>query len=105
MYGEKYGCSLCHAWGAGPIYLCGRYFLGVYPTAPGYASFEVAPQAGSYRRMSGKVPVNGGEVFVEYSVDNGVTCIRIRSDIEGGTLVFGGKRFDIPAGRECVFRF
>jgi len=105
MYGEKYGCSLCHAWGAGPIYLCGRYFLGVYPTAPGYASFEVAPQAGAYRRMSGKVPVNGGEVFVEYSVDNGVTCIRIRSDIEGGTLVFGGKRFDIPAGRECVFRF
>lgn len=29
MYGRKYGKSLCHAWGAAPLYLLGRYFLGV----------------------------------------------------------------------------
>ena len=27
MYGRKYGKSLCHAWGAAPLYLLGRYFL------------------------------------------------------------------------------
>lgn len=26
MYGDPYGKSLCHAWGASPIYLLGRYF-------------------------------------------------------------------------------
>ncbi|PQC20855.1 hypothetical protein CUN37_12715 [Enterococcus faecium] len=36
MYGDPYGKSLCHAWGASPIYLLGRYFIGLYPTKPGY---------------------------------------------------------------------
>ena len=29
MYSIKYGRSLCHAWGAAPIYLIGRYILGI----------------------------------------------------------------------------
>ena len=29
MYGRPYGKSLCHAWGASPIYLLGKYYLGV----------------------------------------------------------------------------
>ena len=37
MYGEKYGCSLCHAWGAGPIALLGSYCVGVKPTDIAYA--------------------------------------------------------------------
>lgn len=32
MYGNKYGKSLCHAWGVSPIYLLGKYYLGVTPT-------------------------------------------------------------------------
>ena len=31
MYGSRFACSLCHAWGAGPIYLLGRYYLGRAP--------------------------------------------------------------------------
>ncbi len=34
MYGRKFGKSLCHAWGASPIYLLGKYYLGVSPTSP-----------------------------------------------------------------------
>ena len=30
MYLDKYLKSLCHAWGAVPIYLLGRYCLGVH---------------------------------------------------------------------------
>ena len=41
MYGGKYLKSLCHAWGASPIYLLGRYFLGVVEVKPGYSAFEV----------------------------------------------------------------
>ena len=27
MYGREFGKSLCHAWGASPIYLLGKYYL------------------------------------------------------------------------------
>jgi hypothetical protein len=48
MYGRPYGKSLCHAWGASPLYLIGRYFLGVEPVKPGYEEYVVRPQlAGS----------------------------------------------------------
>ena len=40
MYGDKYGKSLCHAWGASPIYLIGRYCMGVRPTSAAYDTFE-----------------------------------------------------------------
>lgn len=29
MYGRKYGKSLCHAWGATPLYIIGRYIVGL----------------------------------------------------------------------------
>ena len=31
MYGRKYGKSLCHAWGASPLYLIGKYIVGLTP--------------------------------------------------------------------------
>ena len=33
MYGNRYGKSLCHAWGASPVYLLGKYYLGIPPKA------------------------------------------------------------------------
>ena len=35
MYGRPYGKSLCHAWGASPVYLLGRYLI--YPASTGCA--------------------------------------------------------------------
>lgn len=67
MYGRPYGRSLCHAWGAGPVYLLGRYFLGVAPTAPGYASYEVRPNLGGLKWMKGKVPTPHGDITVEHT--------------------------------------
>ena len=43
MYGDRFGKSLCHAWGASPIYLLGRYFMGIRPLCPGGERFEVKP--------------------------------------------------------------
>ena len=43
MYGREFGKSLCHAWGASPIYLLGKYYLGVKPTSAGYATYIVEP--------------------------------------------------------------
>ncbi len=60
MYGRKYGKSLCHAWGASPVYLLGKYYLGVKPTAPGYAKYLVEPELGGLKWMEGKVPTPDG---------------------------------------------
>ena len=62
MYGRPYGKSLCHAWGASPIYLLGRYFLGVEPVKPGYEEFSITPNLGGLKWMEGTVPTPDGEI-------------------------------------------
>lgn len=102
MYGMKYGCSLCHAWGGGPIYLLGRYCLGVYPTSVGYETFAVQPDRGLYRKIDGTVPLPEGH-SVHVCMD-AHTCT-VTATREGGTLILGGKAYDIPAGGELKIEF
>lgn len=64
MYGERYGKSLCHAWGATAIYMIGRYILGVRPTAPGYKEYEVKPMLDGIDSIDAKVPVGSGYVRI-----------------------------------------
>ncbi|MCL2527261.1 MAG: alpha-rhamnosidase [Defluviitaleaceae bacterium] len=94
MYGDKYGKSLCHAWGASPIYLLGRYFLGVSPTSDAYETFDVVPNLGGLEWMEGVVPVSGGEVNVYASK----TCVKVCASVPGGTLVWNGERIPLPQG-------
>ena len=102
MYGMKYGCSLCHAWGGGPIYLLGRYCLGVYPTDIGYKTFAVQPDRGLYRHVDGTVPLPEGH-SVRVKMDaHSCTVTATRS---GGTLILGGKQYEIPANEELSISF
>jgi hypothetical protein len=64
MYGKPFGMSLCHAWGASPIYLLGKYYLGVRPTQPGYAAYTVEPHLGGLKWIEGKVPTPQGDIAV-----------------------------------------
>ncbi len=64
MYGRRYGKSLCHAWGASPAYLLGKYFLGVRPTSPGFATYEVKPNLGGLEWIEGDVPTPWGTIRV-----------------------------------------
>ena len=90
MYGMKYGCSQCHAWGSGPIYLLGKYCLGVYPTSVGYKTFTVAPNLGKYRTIKGCVPLPNGEVYIEYTKDK---KLHVKATADGGTLKWKGKEY------------
>ena len=96
MYGRPYGKSLCHAWGASPIYLLGRYFLGVAPTKAGYEEYEVRPVLGGLAWMRGRVPTPFGGIEVD--VEPG--SITVRSDGGHGTLIIGHRHIDIPAHQE-----
>lgn len=62
MYGRPYGKSLCHAWGASPIYLLGKYYLGIQPVKAGYAEFSITPNLGGLKWMEGTVPTPNGEI-------------------------------------------
>lgn len=64
MYGRPYGKSLCHAWGASPIYLLGKYYLGVRPVTPGYAEWSITPVLGGLKWMEGTVPTPNGDISV-----------------------------------------
>ncbi|WBL23365.1 alpha-L-rhamnosidase-related protein [Zunongwangia sp. HRR-M8] len=87
MYGRPYGKSLCHAWGASPIYLFGKYYLGVKPTAPGYAQYEIRPNLGGLDWIEGKVPTPSGEIEIFASKKE----IRV-TGVEGkGKLIFKSK--------------
>ena len=102
MYGMKYGCSLCHAWGAGPSYLLGRYCLGVYPTSPGYATFAVKPDRGLYKHMEGTVPLpEGGQVSVRMDAHSCTVC----ATRAGGTLTVRGQDYPIPVGEQLTVTF
>ena len=70
MYGRPFGKSLCHAWGAGPVLLFGKYFLGVRPLKPGYEEFLITPNLGGLKYIKGKVPTPDGVIEVEYSEEN-----------------------------------
>ncbi|WP_337099891.1 alpha-L-rhamnosidase-related protein [Paenibacillus sp. YIM B09110] len=98
MYGERYGKSLCHAWGASPIYLLGRYYLGVYAASAGYDTFVVEPRLGGLEWIKGTVPVNGGTVSVELTQQ----FLEVVADQEGGTVRYDGMEY--PLSKNIPFR-
>ncbi|HEY4787493.1 MAG TPA: alpha-rhamnosidase, partial [Bacteroidales bacterium] len=87
MYGRPFGKSLCHAWGASPIYLLGKYFLGVKLTSPGYKTYAIEPVLGGLEWMDGTVPAPNGSISVYCNTKQ----IKIKSDTGTGTLRFNSQ--------------
>ena len=97
MYGRPFGKSLCHAWGANPVYLFGKYLLGVRPTSPGYRTYVVEPSLAGLEWIKGKVPTPDGimELFMDKDIvrvktAQGKGILRIKSKnqpkVEKGTV-------------------
>lgn len=116
MYGRPYGKSLCHAWGASPIYLLGKYYLGVRPVKPGYEEFAISPSLGGLKWIKGDVPVPGGKIHVymdkriiEVSADKGSGYLYFNSsampEVSSGQVEMtgdGAYKLWIPAGSPKV---
>ena len=93
MYGREFGKSLCHAWGASPIYLLGKYYLGVKPTSPGYSTYEVKPVLGGLEWMDGKVPTPNGEIDLHCTKQ----LVKIIATEGKGTLLLHSSK--MPTGK------
>ncbi len=115
MYGRPYGKSLCHAWGASPVYLFGKYYFGVTPLSPGYEKYEVVPNLGGLEWMEGKVPTPDGDISVyvstkeiEVKADGGQGVLKFKSRTkpksqDGNIRSMGNQAYemDIQPGKEC----
>jgi hypothetical protein len=97
MYGRPYGKSLCHAWGASPVYLLGRYYLGIEPTSPGYASWQAKPHLSGLDWMRGAVPTPFGPIHIEVTPHE--VTITSPEGIGPGTLSVAGNTFDVAPGQ------
>jgi hypothetical protein len=98
MYGKAFGMSLCHAWGASPLYLLGRYYLGVHPTQPGYAAYVVEPKLGGLEWIEGKVPTPHGDIAVAASLKE------IRVSAPGGQGVLRFASTSTPRSKDGAIR-
>jgi hypothetical protein len=87
MYGREFGKSLCHAWGASPIYLLGKYYLGVKPTSAGYATYSIEPSLGGLKWMQGEVPTPAGNIEMYVNAKQ----MKIKGTAGTGTLAFKSK--------------
>jgi hypothetical protein len=119
MYGREFGKSLCHAWGASPIYLLGKYYLGVKPTSPGYETYNIEPQLGGLQWMRGEVPTPNGNIKVyvnnkEIKVTGvkGVGTLKFKSTSSPKSNVgfiknTGNQMYELPilAGEEYVISY
>jgi len=99
MYGDRYGKSLCHAWGASPIYLLGRHFIGLKPTKPGYETFEIKPQLVAFQQLHTVMPIKDGTVTLDKRGDQ----LTIMATRNGGTVLVDGQGTDLIAGQATVF--
>ena len=99
MYGRPYGKSLCHAWGASPVYLLGKYYLGVRPTKPGYAEFEIRPSLGDLDWLKGDVPTPHGMIHVEMNRHE----VKVFATEGSGTLYIADRQVPVRSGTEvCI---
>lgn len=119
MYGRPFGKSFCHAWGASPIYLFGKYYLGVKPTSPGYETYTIEPNLADLKWIEGKVPTPNGDIYVYCDTKQ----IKVKSDTGRGTLTVkskskptckdatilpkGGNTYEVEIlkGKECTITY
>ena len=87
MYNRKYGKSLCHSWGASPLYIIGKFFLGVRPLTPGGETYLIEPKLGGLEWIEGAVPLAGGDVEIAMNQES----IHIKSTSGIGILRFTSK--------------
>ncbi|MGM9475785.1 alpha-L-rhamnosidase-related protein [Pedobacter sp. GSP4] len=96
MYGRPFGKSLCHAWGASPIYLLGKYYLGVSPSSPGYETYTIQPDLGGLDWMEGKIPTANGDIAVYVNKQE----IKVNSAVGTGKLVLKSRSKPVANGAE-----
>lgn len=100
LWGKDLG-TLNHGWTGGPLTVMSKYFMGVAPTAAGYASYTVCPQdmfdsfTGSVHTVKGDIEISitkaGGVTTVELTAINAAGTVRLPKTMGAEMTVTGGQ--------------
>ena len=71
------GDSMSHGWGSNVVVEIRRAVLGIDPTGPGYATFDVTPPRGGLASASGRVPTPRGPILVSWRHGTGSSSLRL----------------------------
>ena len=111
MYGRRYGKSLCHAWGASPVYLLAAYVVGVMPKEGGFVcrpKLSVLPPFEFSCPIAGgkiKISYDGKKVLVEADGCNGELFFEKGSGFEEGSIeIESGKKYSFERVKVKVCR-
>ena len=83
MYERPFGKSLCHAWGANPIYLIYNCILGIKPLLVGYEQFICQPQLWMMPDFECTCPIGKGKLYLRYDKES----FSIRAENGEGYLI------------------
>lgn len=105
MYGRPYGKSLCHAWGATPVYLIAACLFGISPAEVGYASFRAEPLVEALPPCEITVPAGKGNITLRIKKGE----VYVSSDLCCGTVVLpegytSSARITGTAGEKVCYR-
>jgi hypothetical protein len=93
-----------HAWSAHPNYHLLATVLGIRPSAPGFASVDIAPALGAMRRASGRMPHPRGtiEVLLRRSGAAGIVAVVTLPEGLQGDFRWNGRTVPLMPGRQRV---
>lgn len=103
MYGRKFGKSLCHAWGASPLYLIARYFVGLTPLTDGYGMYRLEPHLEGIGNFKAVFPLGEGSLRI-CADEHKITVFSDRD----GQLIVGpdtetDRESEVREGRRVIF--
>lgn len=88
MYGDRFGKSLCHAWGAIPIYIIAKHFVGLKVCG---GRFVLSPRTEFFKRLDCTLPLDGDGGYVRVQiVEEKVT---VETNRAGGIIQLGGREY------------
>ncbi len=68
--------SLCHPWGAGVVKWLSEDVLGISPTSPGFATYDIKPHLGStLTQVSGTTPTTHGDISASFDLAKGTAHV------------------------------
>ncbi|KZV86537.1 alpha-L-rhamnosidase [Exidia glandulosa HHB12029] len=87
--------SMAHGWAAGAAIALSTKVLGVEPTSPGFATYDVVPHPGDLTWANGTVSTPRGDIAVSWKVVDG----ELKLDVNGPNDAFARVRVPVSSSR------
>lgn len=88
--------SMAHGWAAGAAPALTNKVVGIEPTSPGFATYDVVPHAGNLAWANGTMPTPHGNIVVGWTATS--TTLSVSVTAPSGTV----GRYGVPVGARVL---